>query len=105
MAKIDEIKEKISLYKFFLGIITGIILSIIGYTFSNYQHLKNIFNNFLNNFAISFYTTNIYNHKKYRKIKGFIMKEILIDIVGILFLMFIIELLITIKKLSKINDK
>jgi len=40
MAKIDEIKEKISLYKFFLGIITGVILSIIGYTFSNYQNLK-----------------------------------------------------------------
>ena len=40
MAKIDEIKEKISLYKFFLGIITGIILSVIGYTFSNYQNLK-----------------------------------------------------------------
>ncbi len=31
------------------------------------------------------------------------MKEILIDIVGILFLVFIIELLITVKKLSK-ND-
>jgi len=40
LAKIDEIKEKISLYKFFLGIVTGIFLSIVGYTFSNYEHLK-----------------------------------------------------------------
>jgi len=40
LAKIDEIKERISLYKFFLGIIVGIFLSIVGYTFNNYQHLK-----------------------------------------------------------------
>jgi len=40
LAKIDEIKEKISLYKFFLGIIIGIFLSIVGYAFTNYQHLK-----------------------------------------------------------------
>jgi len=40
MAEIDRVKEKISLYKFFLGIITGIILSIVGYTFSNYHILK-----------------------------------------------------------------
>jgi len=40
MAKIDKIKEKISLYKFFLGIITGMILSIIGFIFANYQNLK-----------------------------------------------------------------
>jgi len=40
MAKIDKIKEKISLYKFFLGIITGMILSIIGFIFANYKNLK-----------------------------------------------------------------
>jgi len=40
MAKIDKIKEKISLYKFFLGIVVGMFLSIVGYTFSNYERLK-----------------------------------------------------------------
>jgi len=91
MAKIDKIKEKISLYKFFLGIITGMILSIIGFIFANYQ-----------SFNIYFYITLKFNHKKYWWIGEF-MKEILIDIVGILLIVFVIEILINIKKLSK-ND-
>ncbi len=40
MAKIDEIKEKISLYKFFLGLISAMIFSIIGFVIENYSNIK-----------------------------------------------------------------
>lgn len=37
MAKIDELKEVVGLFKFALGVVIGIFLAVIGWTATNYD--------------------------------------------------------------------
>jgi len=40
MAKIDEIKEQISLNKFIMGLLSVMIFSITGFATANYENIK-----------------------------------------------------------------
>jgi len=43
MARLDEIKEQISLNKFIMGLISIMIFSITGFVVSNYMHINSSF--------------------------------------------------------------